>query len=68
MKFIAFVWETCGQQIEIMETTLTPMELEDIRAITADYDSPGSRVSRRGPLRNELRRPSIIPHEIRSLR
>ena len=54
MKFRAFVLDADEVQMDIMDIDLTPAELEEIRAITADYVSlavgPGPRRRRRDEL------------------
>jgi hypothetical protein len=46
MKFRAFVLGADQKHMEIMDIDLTPAELEEIRAMTADYVS---RAARTGP-------------------
>jgi hypothetical protein len=54
MSFIALVLDAYKERIEIMDTNLTPAELEEIHAITAEYHLLGARAGPKGTVRDEL--------------
>ena len=53
MKFRAFVLDADEVQMDIMDIDLTPTELEELRAITADYLSNAARTRSRRRMRDE---------------
>jgi len=55
MKFRAFVLGADQKHMEIMDIDLTPAELEEIRAMTADYVSFAARTGPRRMASDETR-------------